>query len=105
MSTSICHSCGKELKHGEYSITLQHLVRVNSRWGKLEGSERSTENLILIAIEETGDSREEVEEYVNHKMSHKCVKRSRDCPGCEKELPNWRAKMCAKCGATFESLL
>ena len=96
-----CQKCDQELKHGDFTITLPVLMRMNSRWGKLPESERNTENLISIGIEESVGTREEIEEYVNHDMGHKCPKKTRDCPECGKQLKNWRASMCVSCGATF----
>lgn len=105
MTKKSCHKCDQELKYSDFNISLPVLMRMNSRWGKLPRSERNTENLISIGVEESGASREEVEEYVNHDMGHSCPKRTRDCPECGQQLRNWRAKMCIKCGAKFEPLL
>lgn len=100
-----CHKCDQKLKHCDFNIALPDLVRMNSRWGKLPRSERNIENLIKIGIDESGGSREEVEEYVKHYMGHNCPKKTRDCPECGKQLKTWRAKMCLECGAEFKPLV
>lgn len=101
---NICKCCGIELKH-DFSFKLRTLMHVQSQWGKLEEKGRTTVRLVNIFIKETGGSREEVQEYVDHQMGHKCAEKIRNCPKCDKRLRSWRAKMCLECGATFTRLM
>ena len=104
-SDNICLRCSETLKFtsDEYGITLPHLSKMKSAWGKNSEEERTTEWLISFLQKESGVDIDIVTEYVTHKMN-RCVKKERNCPDCGMKLKTWRAKLCLECGAEFEPL-
>ena len=47
--------------------------------------------------------REVAQSWAEHGMYELCEEKTRNCPVCDNQLKTWRAKLCLKCGAKFES--
>jgi hypothetical protein len=87
----ICDRCGKEVYRRH--IHFKNIFKFNTD---------SKDDFINSVSIMKSVSLEVSESWANHGLYELCKEGQRMCPHCGEKLKTWKAKLCLKCGNTFQ---
>jgi predicted RNA-binding Zn-ribbon protein involved in translation (DUF1610 family) len=92
MDKVMCDNCGEMVFRRKINIENLHRYDTSSKEAFINS---------LMSLE--GASLEQAVSWSEHGLYEKCPTKVRNCPECGVKLKTWRASLCTKCGAKFES--
>jgi len=90
---TVCIRCGEEVYRR--SISIENLY-------KYDTSNKDAYIKTIMQLEDV--SNDVAKSWAEHGLFENCIEKIRLCPECGSQLKTWRASICVKCGAKFESL-